>query len=480
MEQSILIIFRINHSCNSDRQSIMPLQILINSKMTYHVMRISLVFVFLLIPIGDTAYDFLYAQSQETRPSVWNRKEFTGDWGGVRSRLDEKGFTLEINFAGDLMRNVAGGIEQGTAFLENIDFKLLIHTETLIGWSGSDILVSGLQNNGKSISSYVGDVEGVDNIEAQRTIRLYEAWLQQKLWANRISLLAGLYDVNSEFDFMESASLFIQSSQGMGGDFAGSGLIGPPIFPAAGLGFRMKFIPGRRLYFQTGIFDGSPGTLNSVKRPDLKLNDSGGSLVVAELGLLSFESNRHQLHEGLPTRHQRSHIGREVAPNYQTKIAIGAWSYSKNYVEQRYVVISTAINENRRDKGIYILADWKWNPNANKMYQQLSIFSRVGIADNEVSRFKSYFGGGVTFQGLIPGDQNGLIGFSVASTQDSKLYRRIHGDGHSSETALEWSYLTQVISWLNVQPDLQYVISPGAEPNIDNAWVLGLRVDVTL
>ena len=353
-------------------------------------------------------------------------------------------------------------------------------TAKLVGWTGSNVLISVLQNNGGSISTYVGDVQGVDNIETQQLLRLYETWLQQKLWTNHISLLAGLYDISSEFDVIESASLFIQSSQGMGGDFGGSGLIGPPIFPVAGLGFRIKVVPERHWYFQTGIFDGAAGTPNNVKHPHLKLSKESGFLVVTEIGLLSFESSHNESPKGLITRKHRARIGREVASNYKTKIALGAWSYSKNYVQQRYNRADITVDQNRKDKGVYVLVDRKWHPNANRPYQQLAIYGQLGKSDTEVSRFQSYLGGGITFKGLIPGDQNGLIGFSVASVQDSNLYQRIYGNTHEFETVLEWSYLTKIIPWLNVQPDVQYVISPGAAPHLKNAWFAGLRTDIIL
>ena len=57
----------------------------------------------------------------------------------------------------------------------------------------------------------------------------------------------------------------------------------------------------------------------------------------------------------------------------------------------------------------------------------------------------------------------------------------------SSETFLEASYQIQVARWWQIQPDLQYVINPGAgiaNPNdptqrIKNELVIGLRTNIT-
>ena len=57
----------------------------------------------------------------------------------------------------------------------------------------------------------------------------------------------------------------------------------------------------------------------------------------------------------------------------------------------------------------------------------------------------------------------------------------------SSETFLEATYQIQFLHWWQIQPDLQYVINPGAgiaNPNdptqrIKNELVIGLRTNIT-
>lgn len=433
----------------------------------------------LLFLLSGSRIDVL-AQDAGDEPDIWNRETATGDWGGLGVLMDRYGVTMDANLIGEVLSNVSGGIDQRSVYIQNIDFQLLIDNEKLLGWRGSNILFSALQNNGNSISQFAGDVQGISNIEAEQTIRLYEVWIQQQLFADRVSILGGLYDVNSEFDFMQSASLFIQSSQGLGGDLAGSGLVGPPTFPIAGLAGRIKFVPHRNIYLQAGLMDGAPASLNSLKRTDFTWNRTGGTLAIAELGLLSFGRQTVQAEETPSTRQSRSIVGREVDSGYRAKFAIGAWSYSKNYVSERYGTTIPSVTDNENDKGLYIITDWKWNPNPRKSYQELSIFGRVGFTENQVSRFRSYSGGGITYQGLIPGDPNGLLGFSVASVQGSTLFQQLNGQIDDFETVLEFTYLTHVIPWLTIQPDIQYVISPNASPNTPNALVVGIRTDITL
>jgi len=43
-----------------------------------------------------------------------------------------------------------------------------------------------------------GDAQGVSSISAPNSVKLYEAWIQENFLGNHVSVLAGLYDLNSE------------------------------------------------------------------------------------------------------------------------------------------------------------------------------------------------------------------------------------------------------------------------------------------
>jgi len=49
----------------------------------------------------------------------------------------------------------------------------------------------------------------------------------------------------------------------------------------------------------------------------------------------------------------------------------------------------------------------------------------------------------------------------------------------NAETAIELTYLLQVNSWLAIQPDLQYVVTPNTTPTIRNAWAFQVRFEMS-
>ena len=163
--------------------------------------------------------------------SIWEQERLSGDWGGLRGSLAERGVTLELVDTSDVMAVVSGGVDRGSEYLTDLDLMLTLETEPLLGWKGGTVFLYGigLMSSG-SPSENAGDTQTLDNIDAPEEWRLYEAWIQQELLDGRMSLLAGLYDVAGEFDVVESASLFLNSSFGTGKDLSQSGRNGPSIF----------------------------------------------------------------------------------------------------------------------------------------------------------------------------------------------------------------------------------------------------------
>ena len=47
-----------------------------------------------------------------------------------------------------------------------------------------------------------------------------------------------------------------------------------------------------------------------------------------------------------------------------------------------------------------------------------------------------------------------------------------------SETVLEMTYRFQLFPFLALQPNFQYIVNPGFDPHLDNAWVGALRMEI--
>ncbi|MDH3433659.1 MAG: carbohydrate porin, partial [Gammaproteobacteria bacterium] len=108
---------------------------------------------------------------------------------------------------------------------------------------------------------------------------------------------------------------------------------------------------------------------------------------------------------------------------------------------------------------------------------EINGFFRYGIANDTLNPLRSYLGAGTVLTGLIKSRPDDQFGIAVASARVGDAYAGQFATSgiDSRETSIELTYSTQVTDWLRLQPDLQYVIHPGLNRNLDNALVFGLR-----
>ncbi len=376
--------------------------------------------------------------------------------GGARTSLSAHGVDFEIVYKLDYMANVAGGIHKGSRGLDNLDAVFSFDGEKLLGANGLSGQIYLLNNNGgEPNADLTGSAQGINNIEvAKATGKLYQAWLQQNFLDDRLSILAGLYDLNSEFYVTDSSGLFIHPAYGIGTDFSQSGQNGPSIFPTTSLGARIKIQPVPDIYLQAAIFDGAPGAPDDLKGTQIEFNDGEGALFVVEAGFT-------------PTN---------------GKLAIGAWVYSDKIPD--HLDVNTSGNlRNKRSQGLYIIGERNIFREAGTQDQGLAAFARIGWADADVNQLDTGWSTGIVYTGLIPGRDAGQLGVGVSGVHNAGKFRRLNRLAgmpvKSDETAFELTYSDNLTPWLSVQPDIQYIVNPGTDPSRDDAVIVGGRVTLT-
>lgn len=401
----------------------------------------SLIFLVTLTIYNTTL--FSQEQNQPTlQKSFFEQDYLTGNWNGHRTSLETKGISIEAAYTAEVVVNTYGGINSDTFYLDNFDLIITIDAAKLFYWHGATFLVYFLSNYGNDPTQMVGDAQGTSNIEAPNTIKLYEAWYQQNLFEDTLSIKMGLYDLNSEFDVIETAGLFFNSSHGIGVDYSQSGENAPSIFPTTSLALRVFLQIAEHFYIQAAVLDGVPGDVDDAKGTHIILNRD--ALFAGEIGFTTNES-------------------------FYAKIAVGAWYYTALFEE-------IFDNKNQRgNQGFYILGEMTLFQEQDPQ-QGLAIFARFGMADEDVNQFKYYNGAGFVYTGLFTGRDNDQIGIAVAIAYNGQDFIDAQGGNVDDlEANLELTYFAEITPWFSLQPDLQLVINPGTNPNLDNALVFAMR-----
>jgi porin len=377
------------------------------------------------------------------------------------------------SYTGLLQSNVAGGSRRGTTYGGAAALQLTLVLDRLVPWRGAQIFVFLLDTHGGMPTDLVGSLQAVSGIEAPPGLRLEELWVQQNAFANRLSVLAGRYDVNTEFYRLQSAALFVHSSLGIGPEFAQSGVAGPSTFPYTAIGARADFKPSTNVVWRAAVINGAPvdrtgGGARLFARGD-------GALLVGEAAVLDRADNTEM------PRDRRFQIGRGVVRTYSRKVALGVWHYTASFPDLSATLPGGAPVQRRGSTGAYLIADQSLWTAPRGEPRILMGFAQLGLGDSRVNRVGRYIGGGLTLTDPLPRRAQDQLGLAVAVAFLGSHYKATLTPASAtvaSEAAVELTYLVALRAWLSVQPDLQFIVSPGGSRAARNALVPGLRISL--
>jgi porin len=384
--------------------------------------------------------------------------------------------SLTVVYDGSGFWNIAGGERRGTVYLGTLNVELSLDGARLVRWPGMSAHIDAVWIHGGQPDAFAGDAQGVNNLSGPSAVRLEEAWMQVNLFANRFSVLAGRYDLNTEFCRLQSAGLFINSSFGVGPEFSQSGRAGPSIFPSTSIGARVALKPTPNIVIRTAVFDGVPvdrpgGVVASFERGD-------GALLLSEAAFLKRPAAVGQR----PPR-TRFRIGRASGlPPYEAKVAVGGWYYTATFPDLTETAGTGEPVAHPGSGGLYALADSVLAHAHHDDNRQLTAFAEVGLGDQRVNRFRAYVGAGLVATGPIArraGDELGVaLAWARNGSHFTSLQERAGVLMDRAETALELTYLSQIAPWFALQPDVQYIVHPNTTPSTKNACAVQLRFEM--
>ena len=309
---------------------------------------------------------------------------------------------------------------------------------------GTTLYLRAFASMGSGPTEGLGDWQGVSNIEAPASWRVFEAWAEHRRFSGGLNVRAGLYDLNSEFYVTEAAALFLNGAQGIGPELSGSGQAGASVYPNTTAALRVRIAPADDFYTQVVVLDGVPDAARGLSALRVRLDLDEGALFVSEAG------------------YQRA----------AAKVAMGAWRYSSPFSA------FGADAAPRVNRGAYVLGEWPLVPGPDGAAPGLVAFARAGLADARVHSIAVSWGAGIVSTGLLPGRDADTWGLALAAAHFGTPYREAEAargaPRPAPEYAFEFTYAFPVGTSLTLQPDVQYLLHPGGRAR-RGAAALGLR-----
>lgn len=425
---------------------------------------------------------------------LWEREKLTGDWGGTRSALEDRGVVVTLDYIGETLSILRGGLARGTSYEGRLDGIVNTDLEKLIGWRGASTHIRAFQIHKGQYNSadLVGSIADPSNIDAVSTTRLFTAWYQQE-FGKAGSIRIGQLAADDEFLVSTTAGGLINGTFGWAAMVATNLPSGGPAYPLATPGVRLQVNLNESFSLLGAAFSGDPaGKRCYDDNPDAnpQICNKHGTTFSFSGGTFWIGEAQYQVNQG------------KDATGLAAAYKIGAWRHTGNrFADQHFGddgngnIVSLATDPplpfNHSDNwGIYgVIDQMLWRSEG----RSVSVFVRAGASPSDRNLVSRYIDGGIGFKGLLASRPDDTLTLGVAHSKISKDAAALDQDIlalngppfpiRSAETVFEASYIMQLAPWWSLQPDFQYIVKPGGNvphpdngtKTVGNAAVVGVR-----
>jgi porin len=386
------------------------------------------------------------------------------------------GIEFFIDYYGVFQGNPIGGKAQDFAYSQYLPFGF--EWKEPLGWRGGRLRASAVSGAGRDLSSTIGNAFEVSQAWTDNTLFLYEAYVVQKAFDDRLEVLVGRISSAEFFAGLPALNLLVTGGLNsvpialkLNSPFTGSA--------EASWAAGARWLPAEETYIMAGLFQaradmGESGPYHGL---DLGIGQDDGGFAVAEIGWTPnskqftavqedrrFTRDRTELPgdgSGLPGIYKLgSYFSTTAKENYP-----GGWGENPFGF---YLIGQQAIWEQTRGQPqaphFAVFGGATWSP-------------PTGVTEMPWSGFL-----GTSWQGPLPARPADHL-YAVGQIGNfSEPYASSVGQSPAGafESVLNVGYIFKITKELSVQPDIQYIIRPGGFGQSGNALVLGLQIAVEL
>ena len=414
-------------------------------------------------PPADPPLTVSFGQALEnwlTQPTM------TGDWGGLRTRLIQDGFTFRASYIGEYAYNFSGGKRIGGDYAQQLAFGVDVDMGKVAGLTGGTFHLSFNAREGRNATTdYVGNKIDVSEIYGYgNNFRLAEMSYQQVLFNKLLDIKAGFVVMGDDF-----------GRTGILCDFENDAFCAHPVslptnsgwsdYPAGKWGGRVRLNLPDDIYAEAGVFEVNPTYSSFYNGFKLGLAGASGTLFPLEFS-------------------KTVKLGPDAMPGHYK---IGGY-YDTSHAPD---VTNSSISYGGRFGG-YILADqmvWSFEPGTDR---GLIVVANATVSDKRTSTIPTYYTAALVAQGPFSARPHDFIAIGyVRDTVNSKVIAKenalLESEGLQNpelelgENIVELAYGLQATPWMTLHPNVQYIGNPGAFSfkHTPNAWVFGIHVGLT-
>lgn len=394
-----------------------------------------------------------------------------GDWGGVRSRLQDAGIAVSARYTSESAYNFNGGVRDLWRETGQFDVSAQADMEKLAGIKGGRMQATVTYRRGRDLGAdaNLGVLQQVQEVYGRgQTWRLTQFWYEQSFADGRVALKLGRDAPGQDFAAFSCDFQNLSFCGAPPGNLVGDYWYNWPVSQWAA---RLKVNFANGGFAQVGAYEVNPKNL----RKDFlsfRFHGATGVLVPAEVGW----------------------TGTSARTGRVSSVRLGGWYSTADGDDvlldvTRQPRLLTGLDPLERSSryGAWLLAQHQLTGRAQdgKPVSGLSVYLNVTQADRRTATTDNQVALGLFYKGVFARLPQDVLGVGFARTNVNARAARsgllpTGPDGLDAEYAGEVYYSLHPFSWLELRPNVQLVNQPGGRKHVPNVGILGLKAALTL
>ena len=380
-----------------------------------------------------------------------------GEWGGVRTRLLERGVKLDLHSISDSLWNIKS--QQNERFASynrvrgtvDIDLGKLVHQQ---GWS---FHATAVWQTGNNLGSYLGLVANPSSIASMNTFRLDSWWFQKSWLKNRIAIRAGQFAGQDSYGDQNFGKSFVAEPIGGALDNLSNTFetFDPPSTPA----LEIHVVPIHDVYVKSMVL--SQDRLPFSNNPTgLVPYFHGPPVSVSEIGFTPGKKASSMV----PTDNATTRKGYS-----------GLYQFGASYNPGKFSVPMSATPRSANYLLYWIASQAVWRPDP-KEAKGLDATLSYDWSPRSINSDYTMFAAGLRFNEPLPLKIHNTMSLGYVQNSLSPQFLPSGAPAWQTEHGVEFNTLLNVLPMIIVQPVIQYYANVGG--GAQRAVVFGFRTKV--
>ncbi|MDZ4302194.1 MAG: carbohydrate porin [Pseudomonas sp.] len=408
-------------------------------------------------------------------------KWMTGDWGGERTKLIERGIDIKADYVGEAGYNAHGGYNDDKTgrYADQFGLGVALDLQKLWGWDNTQAKIQMTSRNGRNISNdRIGDPRAGTLSSSQEVygrghmVRLTQFWIQHQMFDNKLDVKLGYFGEGEDFNTFPCDFQNLSFCGSQVGNYVNTWYN----WPVSQAAIRVKYHITPELYAQIGAYNQNPSQLEHGN--GFKLSGSGtkGTVIPVELVWSPKVNN-------LPGEYRVGYY----------KSAADAPDVREDVNGDNAATTGADYRTRSSKKGYWFVAQQQLTTHNGDASRGLNIAANATFHDKETNTVDNYQSIMLVYKDPFdarPKDDVGIGAARLHVNDDVRKNAQLLNEAggftdysqagyaplRGTEYNYEINYGFHVTNWLTVRPNLQYVTHPGGVDKVDNALVAGLKI----